>query len=202
MMLEIASMGRGFFLVPFGLGLFALGASNAAVAAPPPFEASGLPPRIRRIAAKWAKERKLPVEWILATILAESGGNPKARGDFKDGVYRSLGLMQVNRVANAALLQTLGIKKPDPQLFDPDLNIKAGSYLLREALDKVLGVLPGPQKPDLLAEIVRFAYVGPQLTVQALRRGEHPREVFQSGAALSASWLAALEQTRGKRIET
>ena len=52
-------------------------------------------------ANEWAAWYRVPLEWVLATIIVESGGKPNVRGD-ADG--RSLGLMQVNVIAHAAEL--------------------------------------------------------------------------------------------------
>ena len=59
---------------------------------------TGLPLQYVQLASKDARANGVPLEWVLATILVESTGKPNARGD-ADG--RSVGLMQVNVVANA-----------------------------------------------------------------------------------------------------
>jgi hypothetical protein len=190
---------RSLMMFPAGLGATAatmvLGSASA-LGARVGADVRKLTPKIRALAAKWAKEYKIPLQWILATILAESGGDPNETGDYKNGIYRSLGLMQINRVANADLLKKFGVVNPGQQLFDPNINIMLGAYLLREAWARVYRESLGRQAPGKLDELVRFSYVGPVPTVRALRAGKHPKDVFSDGPLLASVWAQALSDTR------
>lgn len=80
---------------------------------------------------------------VLSLVQNESGGDPLARGDYLDGVYRSFGLMQINYQAaqgdpnflrperNAfGQLFLAPVDSPDA-LFFPDVNLFVGArYLL------------------------------------------------------------------------
>lgn len=145
----------------------------------------GLPRSYVQQAQKWARRRGLPLEWVLATILVESGGNPHAMGD-TDG--RSRGLMQVNVVANAK-----DIGRDD--LFDPATNIKWGTFYLKRFRDEVLAALGGRTPPIPLDYIVRLAYKGPATVLAALQRGENPANIAWAPAAL-ARWSAAMGRVR------
>jgi soluble lytic murein transglycosylase-like protein len=68
---------------------------------------------------------------VAAIISVESSGNPKAIS--KKGAY---GLMQIRHKVWAKDLKAAGIIKTKSDLFDPDTNIKAGSFILVHYLRK------------------------------------------------------------------
>lgn len=178
------------------------GAAAAACALGAPAAALGkklrsgtITPEVYNLAKKWAEARKLPFDWVLATILAESGGDRYKKGDYKDGIYRSLGLMQINRVAHKDLLKAFGIPNPT-QLFDPNINIMLGTYLIREAWARVYRDSLGRASSAPLNELVRFSYVGPTPTTRAMREGKHPRDVFVDGPLVAAAWSQALADSK------
>lgn len=93
-----------------------------------------LTPEIVASAKKWAAARSLPLSWVLATIMVESGGNPNAGAH--TAREDSLGLMQVNWNAHSAEIERLGKTKRD--LYGVDFNIEFGTLVLRRAYDKAL----------------------------------------------------------------
>jgi hypothetical protein len=166
--------------------LFAAGYDTARIAA-----GLGLPRNYVQYAAKWAKRYGLPLDWVLATILVESGGNPNARGD-ADG--RSRGLMQVNVMAHARELAASGLSAE--HMFDPAKNIEWGVKLLRRFRDDVLRALGGRSPPAALDEITRLSYKGPTTVLAALRRGENPLTISWAPPAI-ARWRNAMARVRG-----
>jgi soluble lytic murein transglycosylase-like protein len=145
-------------------------------------------------AARWAKARGLPLEWVLATIIVESRGNPRAVGD--DG--RSIGLMQVNAAAHASELAAEGASRD--ALFDPNTNIAWGTRYLRQFRDDVKAAAAGRSLPAALDVLVRLAYKGPAPVTSALRHGANPLALSWAPGAV-ANWQAAMARvtalTRG-----
>lgn len=152
----------------------------------------------RRLAHKWGVIRGIPPAWVLGTMLAESQLKPCLEGDWitlpnGSRFARSLGLMQVNTVANAALLAQLGLKRED--MFDPDKNVAVGSYLLAQYRDKIQAALaahPRPQTLPRLGVMVALAYKGYVKVVNAIRAGRDPSNVY--GPAVLAHRSNALFQ--------
>lgn len=157
----------------------------------------GLPVAYVQSARKWATLYRVPFEWVLATILVESGGKPNVRGD-ADG--RSLGLMQVNVVAHAAEMAQAGVTAT--QMLDPDTNIHWGTKYLRQFTDLVQGALGGRPPPIPLDEIVRLSYKGPATVVKVLQQGGNPATISWASEA-RRRWIAAMARIRsaqGKAI--
>lgn len=155
----------------------------------------GLPLLYVQQADKWARRRGVPLEWVLATILVESGGKPNVRGD-ADG--RSMGLMQVNAIAHAQELAAAGLSAGN--LLDPTTNIEWGTKYLREFRDDVLAALGGRRPPIPLDWIVRLAYKGPKTVLSVLRQGGNPATISWAPEALQR-WQRAMNRvvvlTRG-----
>jgi len=161
----------------------------------------GLPLAYVRLADKWAKRRGLPLNWVLTTILVESGGKPNVAGD-ADG--RSAGLMQVNTVAHAKEMAAAGVSRA--QMFQPATNIEWGTKYLREFRDKVLVALGGRSPPIPLDYVVRLAYKGPETVYSVLRRGGNPASLSWAPDAL-ANWqrkmaLVQSAEARGRAVLT
>ena len=152
-----------------------------------------------RSAARWAKSRGLPLDWVLATILVESGGNPRATGD-EGG--RSVGLMQVNSVAHAAELKAAGLSRES--LFDPETNIQWGTLYMRAFRDDVQRAGAGRPLPADLGELMRLSYKGPAAVLSALRQGKNPLAFSWAPDAI-ANWRNKLAyvhsaEARGKAL--
>jgi soluble lytic murein transglycosylase-like protein len=142
----------------------------------------GLPVSYVAAARKWATWYRVPFEWVLATILVESGGKPNVRGD-ADG--RSVGLMQVNVVANAKDV-TLA------QMLDPEQNIKWGTKYLKDFTDKVEEALGGRTPPVPPSWIVRLYYKGPKTVLGVLNRGGNPATTISWAPEALRRWAAAM----------
>ncbi len=151
----------------------------------------GWPVAWLQAAAKWAGDRGVPLDWVIATILVESSGNPKASGD-SDG--RSRGLMQVNHIAHAAELKAAGVA-PE-QLFDPIVNIEWGTKYLREFRDAVTAAAGARPLPAPLDVLTRLAYKGPAAVYSALRKGQNPTALSWAPPAI-ANWQRAILKAQG-----
>jgi len=161
----------------------------------------GLPLSYVQLADKWARRRGVPLPWVLATILVESGGKPNATGD-ADG--RSAGLMQVNTVAHANEMAAAGITRA--QMFNPATNIEWGTKYMREFRDNVVRALGGRTPPIPLDYIVRLAYKGPATVYSVLQRGGNPASIPWAPEALR-NWqnkmaLVQTAEARGKAVLT
>jgi hypothetical protein len=117
----------------------------------------GLDPRFVALAVKWAAFYGVPAQWVLATILAESGGNPNAVGDYHvDPQGASIGLMQINTTAHGSALAAQGLSRQS--LFDPDINIQWGTKILRKCVDRARAALAG--RPGDVGLMARLCYTG------------------------------------------
>jgi hypothetical protein len=122
-------------------------------------KARKLTPEIINLARKWATTRGLPVKWVIATILAESGGNPTCVGDYHvlpEGA--SIGLMQVNTKAHGPALAAAGVTRT--MLFEPDINIEWGTRILRGAYDTVRKALEKRPSKIPVEKLLRLQYRG------------------------------------------
>ena len=151
----------------------------------------GLPFNYVQVASKWGKRRGLPLDWVLATILVESGGNARAAGD-ADG--RSAGLMQVNTVANAAEMRAAGVARA--QMFDPETNIEWGTKYLRQFRDGVSAAAVHGL-PAGFDELTRLAYKGPSAVYSVLRRGGNPLTELSWAPEAISHWRQAMARVRG-----
>lgn len=161
----------------------------------------GLPLAYVQLADKWGKRRGLPLDWVLTTILVESGGKPNVAGD-ADG--RSAGLMQVNTVAHAAEMAQAGVSRE--QMFQPATNIEWGTKYLKEFRDKVIQALGGRPPPIPLDYIVRLAYKLPAPVYGVLQRGGNPANLSWAPDALR-NWhdhmaIVRSAEARGKTLLT
>jgi len=133
-----------------------------------------LTPEIINLARKWAATRGLPVKWVVATILAESGGNPTCVGDYHvlpEGA--SIGLMQVNTgpKAHGPALAAAGVTRA--MLFDPGINIEWGTRILRGAYDVVRKALEKRPSKVPVEKLLRLQYRGVQAS-NAVEQGRDP----------------------------
>jgi soluble lytic murein transglycosylase-like protein len=155
---------------------------------PAPQTVRGLTSEIVALAQKWGKVRGLPTQWILATILVESSGNPNAKNLV--GNDRSYGLMQVNMLAHGDRLAQYGVDAQ--KLLEPDTNIGWGSLILREAYDAASKL--APQVPTIpLATLTRLVYnAGAGKVGKVIAAGGDPRSITPQGVANWNKALAAL----------
>lgn len=145
-----------------------------------PLGADGPPltPEIVESAQKWAEARGLPLQWVLSTILVESGGNPRTIGDrFIIPEGASIGLMQVNTVAWQNVLKKAGVTRA--MLFNIDKNIEWGTRIMRQKYDQVMTALNKTRRPlrnpvpiDVL---MRLLYTGVDV-IKAIYNGKDPRQ--------------------------
>jgi len=140
-------------------------------------------------AAKWAKRRGVPLDWVLTTILVESGGNPHAIGD--DG--RSIGLMQINVTAQATEMRAKGVTRE--QMFEPDTNIEWGTKYLVKFRDEVRAAAVHGL-PAALDELTRLAYKGPTPVKSVLRRGGNPLTELSWAQEAISRWRQAMARVR------
>lgn len=149
----------------------------------------GLDPAYVKLAAKWADFYELPLQWVLATILAESGGKPNTVGDYHvlpEGA--SIGLMQINVHAHGPDMAKLGVTRE--MLFDPDINIQWGTKILRKCVDRVVNALRG--RPGDVALFSRLCYTGVN-TPGAITAGNDPLSC-PSCAQSTKNWDARMRQ--------
>jgi hypothetical protein len=136
-----------------------------------------LSPAIVASAQKWAGVRGVPVQEILATIIVESRGKPRAwncrPGPRPSGCTKenSRGLMQVNINAWKPLLAANGMSVED--LYDIDKNIMIGSYIYKKYRDEVRGFIAqsGVQQTMPIGTITRLYYKGPKYVRDAILAG-------------------------------
>ena len=138
-----------------------------------------------QLADKAARANGVPLEWVLATIIVESRGNPNAQGDADK---RSVGLMQVNVVAHANEVTRA-------QMLDPAQNIAWGTRYLAQFKDDVLKALGGRAPPAALDELTRLAYKGPKPVEDTLRAGGNPLNLSWAKAAIN-NWRQAMATVR------
>ncbi len=72
---------------------------------------------------------------ILAVILAESGGNPRAQSP-----ARAVGLMQLTPIAVEEVQQQAGITGQTPDLFNPKVNVYYGTAYLQYCQNRTRNV--------------------------------------------------------------
>ena len=153
-----------------------------------------LTPQIKAIAAKWARFRGLPVEWVLATILSESGGDPNAVGDYHvDRRGASVGLMQVNTVAHKAAMAKAGVTRA--MLFQPDKNIEWGTMILRDVYTKVSNALKQRRSSVPIDQLVRLQYTGIPV-IKAILEGRDPRQSDAAATKKIVAWQRNLAEAQ------
>lgn len=163
--------------------------------------AAGFSQDVVASATKWAKARGLPLADVLATILLESRGDPKAHAlsDKED----SRGAMQVNVRAWHPTIVKLG--HVDDDLYQLDTGIEVGTYILKMYRDKVTALVkacPAPQTHDL-STLTRLYYAGPKYVENMLKKAKtkadtaHP---FKNAETYIDHWhdaMVAVAETYG-----
>lgn len=131
---------------------------------------------IKASARKWAAARNLPLDWVLATILIESGGNPGAIGDGG----KSYGLMQVNTAVQTDRITKHGYAPSD--MFAVDRNIEIGTEIMadfRQGLKKLLASRSWPGSYED-RDLIRIAYKGGLGTAIRALKGLEPYKNYQA----------------------
>lgn len=128
-------------------------------------------PQLIALAQKWATARGLPLAWVLATIDAESGGNPNAQThSTREDSY---GLMQINWRAHGAEVTAAGYTAAD--LLNPDVNISFGTTVMRQVYDAIRAALGNKTPPAPLDVLMRLGYTGgASRVVNAIKNGTDP----------------------------
>jgi soluble lytic murein transglycosylase-like protein len=145
-------------------------------------------------AKKWASARNLPPIDVLATILLESGGNPKAHA--KSSKEDSYGLMQVNANAWGKELAKRGYSATD--LYKAEVGIEMGTFVLanaRAAVQKLVNASKVKQFHDV-STLTRLYYAGPKYVDTMLRKAtttEQTKSPFKDSATYVDHWKAAIK---------
>lgn len=177
-----------------GLMIFALTGAAQARVKKYVLKPRPLTPQIKTIAAKWAKLRGLPVEWVIATILSESGGDPNAVGDYHvDPRGASVGLMQVNTVAHKAAMAKAGVTRA--MLFQPDKNIEWGTMILRDVYVRVANALKQRRSSVPIDQLVRLQYTGIPV-IKAILEGRDPRQNDAAATKKVVAWQRNLAEAQ------
>jgi soluble lytic murein transglycosylase-like protein len=155
--------------------------------------AAGFSGEVMASAKKWAANRGVPLAEILATILLESGGNPKAQlvNDKED----SRGLMQVNIRAHGDMLKARGYTPED--LYKVDVGIEIGSLIYAQARAKVgeLVKKSGVAQTHDLGTLTRLYYAGPKYVVAMLQKAktkEDTAHAFKNSETYVDHWHNAM----------
>jgi soluble lytic murein transglycosylase-like protein len=151
-----------------------------------------IPGPVMDAAKKWAQKRELSLSDVLATILLESRGNPKAHA--KTAKEDSRGAMQVNVNAWGSLLSSLKYKPDD--LFDADKGIEVGTYILRKYRDAVKGLVGGSKVGQVhsLDTLTRLYYAGPTYVSNMIRNAkktEDTAHAFKNSETYVQHWKDA-----------
>lgn len=162
--------------------------------------AKNLRPDVLAAARKHARAKGIPLEDVLATILLESRGNPKAH--LKNSKEDSRGPMQVNINAWGPLLKSKGYTASD--LFDVEKGIDVGTTILGNFRKKVeteiaKSAVPLHKQAYDLGTITRMWYAGPAYTQSTLRKAKNTddtRHFFKNSEKYVANWQSAIAAVR------
>lgn len=179
------------------LGVLMLAGKKAVAAVKGKTSTVNLSPEIVALAKKWAAARGLPVDEVLATIIVESGGKPKAWA--KNAKEDSRGLMQVNVNAHAALLKSHGYTADD--MFDPSKAIEVGTEIYKAMRAKVVELVGKSKVPQTyeIGTLTRLRYKGPAYVDKMLKAAKvqadtaHP---YKDAEKAVANWSGALARAR------
>lgn len=154
--------------------------------------AKRLPKEVVASASKWAKTRNIPLSDVLATIVLESRGNPKAHALTEKEDSR--GLMQVNVRAHQATLSKLGYKPDD--LWKLDVGVEVGTYILAAFRQRVLDAIkanPVKQFHDV-STLTRLRYAGPKYVDDMLAKAKKTEDTahpFKNAETYIDHWKEA-----------
>lgn len=148
-------------------------------------------------ARKWANARGIPIQEVLATILVESSGNPRAWNHANPAKEDSRGLMQVNVNAWKPLLAANGMSVDD--LWDVDKNIQIGTYIYAQYREKVQDLIAqsncAAARSVPLATLTRLYYKGPAYVaamIQACGAALQAMHPYKDAEKAVANWDSAM----------
>ncbi len=162
--------------------------------------ARNLSPAVVAIARKHAAAKGVPLQEVVATILRESGGKPRARK--LTSAEDSRGLMQVNVRAHSALLAR---KKMGPDdLYDPDKGVDVGTELYADARKHVAALVaksavPQWKQAHSLDTLTRLYYAGPRYVTETLQKAqstEDTKHLFRNSETYVDHWRNAMQAVR------
>lgn len=148
-----------------------------------------LTPVIVASARKWAQARGVPVQEVLATILVESSGNPRAWANKANEDSR--GLMQVNIRAWASFLTQNGLTVED--LWDIDKNIMVGTYIYAKFRSEVQNLIAKSGCPQSVPidVLTRLYYKGPAYVRTKILACQDASKPYKDADRAIANWQAA-----------
>lgn len=166
--------------------------------------ARNLRPDVLAAAKKHGRAKGIPLEDVLATILLESRGNPKAH--LKNSKEDSRGAMQVNINAWGGLLKSKGYTPND--LFDVEKGIDVGTTILGNFRKKVeaeisRSAVPLHKQAYDLGTITRMWYAGPKYTQDTIRKArttDDTRHFFKNSEKYVANWQSAIQAVRAAEV--
>lgn len=160
--------------------------------------AQRFPADVLAAARKWSAKRGIPLQEVVATILLESRGDPKAHllNDRED----SRGVMQVNVRAHGALLKAKGYTAAD--LFRPDVAVELGTEIYRRSRKQVEDLVgaSGVVQHHPIATLARLRYAGPAYVDKMLKtakKTEQTAHPFRNSETYVAKWDAAMAVAKG-----
>lgn len=151
-----------------------------------------LTPTIIEGARKWARARGVPLQEILATILVESSGNPRAWANLK--TEDSRGLMQVNIRAWQSLLTQNGLTADD--LWDIDKNLMIGTYIyakFRNEVQQLIAQSGCPQTASIDV-LTRLYYKGPAYVRKKILACQDASSPYKNADRAIANWMSAMNK--------
>jgi soluble lytic murein transglycosylase-like protein len=151
-----------------------------------------LTPEIINSARKWAQARGIPLQEVLATILVESSGNPRAWANLS--TEDSRGLMQVNVRAWQFLLTQNGMTVDD--LWDIDKNIMIGTYIYAKYRAELQGLISQSGCPQSapIDVLTRLYYKGPAYVRSKISACKDASSPYVNADKAIANWQAAMNK--------
>lgn len=151
-----------------------------------------LTPTIIESARKWAQARGVPLQEVLATILVESSGNPRAWANLK--TEDSRGLMQVNVRAWQSLLTQNGLTVDD--LWDIDKNLMIGTYIYAKYRNEVQQLIAqsGCPQAATIDVLTRLYYKGPVYVRKKILACQDASSPYKNADRAIANWTSAMNK--------
>jgi soluble lytic murein transglycosylase-like protein len=137
---------------------------------------------------KWSRVRGLPFAWVLATIIVESGGNPRSQGDAGG---KSKGLMQVNTEVHAKDKDWIAAGVHPDDMFNIDKGVEWGTKVMKEILGELDDVLKSHHVKTSRDVSLRLSYKGPSTVKKTIIAGREPSDIPWAHEAI-VRWHRAL----------